>query len=101
MLSTMPGLAHSPGAPWGDLNSYGPRYTVGTVSQWPCGAGEGSDHSSPLSRHGFRSAFFPLNRLYQKFTKKISCVANNRYALTVMNTFIGCIGFRKSYCVGS
>src|SRR5882762_5143381 len=74
---------------WGELYSYGPRYTVGTFSQLPCGAGDGSDHSSPLSFHGFCGAGFPFLRLHQKFTKKMSCVVNSRNALIEMNTFIG------------
>src|SRR6266853_5170084 len=73
----------------GELNSYGPRYTVGTRSQLPCGAGLGSVHSSPLSCHGFRPAGFPFLRLHQKFTKKMICVANSRNALIEMNTRIG------------
>src|SRR5207237_6697617 len=72
----------------GELNSYGPRYTVGTRSPLPCGAGLGSVHSRPLSCPGLSPDGLPRFRLHQKITKKMICVVNSRNALIEMNTRI-------------
>src|SRR6476660_5076756 len=39
----------------GTLYSYGPRYTIGSVTKLPCPGGDGADHSSVVASHGLRS----------------------------------------------
>src|SRR5436190_22698738 len=70
----------------GALNSYGPRYTFGVRSQFPCGAGLGSDHSIPLSSQGFCGAFFPNFRLQKKLKANRICVAKSANAEYEMKT---------------
>src|SRR2546427_56943 len=58
----------------GELYSYGPRYTVGSVGpQFRCGGGEGAVHSRVLEFQGFRGAFLPANRLQKKLIAKKIC----------------------------
>src|SRR3972149_4114369 len=84
----------------GELYSYGPRYTTGCTSKFPCGVGVGATHSSVLACQGLRSAFLPANRLQKKLYRKKICEAPRISALTVINTFQCCMGIRNSYWVG-
>src|SRR6266850_1098543 len=52
----------------GTLYSYGPRYTIGSVTKLPCPGGEGADHSSVVASHGFRSTSAPHLMLQKKLT---------------------------------
>src|SRR5688572_12045799 len=85
----------------GELYSYGPRYTIGTVAKFPWTGGEGRVHSRPLSSHWFAPAFAPLNQLAMKLYAKMSCERKSRNAEIVMNELSPWIGSRYSYVVGS
>src|SRR5437868_5527670 len=52
----------------GTLYSYGPRYTIGSVTKLPCPGGDGADHSSVVASHGLRSTASPHLMLEKKFT---------------------------------
>src|SRR5947208_2239717 len=52
----------------GTLYSYGPRYTIGSVTKLPCPGGDGAAHSSVVASHGLRSTAFPHLMLEKKFT---------------------------------
>src|SRR5438094_7730116 len=81
----------------GELYSYGPRYTTGWTSKFPCGGSEAAVHSRVLACQGLRSAFLPANRLETKLYRKKICDAPRISALTVIKTFQCCIGWRNSY----
>src|SRR5262249_21009886 len=52
----------------GTLYSYGPRYTIGSVTKFPCPGGDGADHSSVVASQGLRSTAVPALMLIRKFT---------------------------------
>src|SRR5437016_8930674 len=81
----------------GELYSYGPRYTTGWTSKFPCGGGEDATHSRVFACQGFFSAFFPANKLQMKLYRKTICEAPSINALMVIKIFQCCIGCRNSY----
>src|SRR6187397_371537 len=50
----------------GTLYSYGPRYTIGSVTKLPWPGGEGADHSSVVASQGFLSTRAPHLILVKK-----------------------------------
>ena len=85
----------------GELYSYGPRYTVGSVGpQFRCGGGDAAVHSSVFAFHGFSGAFFPAKRDQKKLMTKGIYPRPRASADIVMNTFQCCWCWRNSYCIG-
>src|SRR5215475_15079238 len=85
----------------GELYSYGPRYTVGSVGpQFRCGGGDGAVHSSVFEFQGFTGACGPLNSDQKKLITNGICASPRQSALTVMITFQCCWCCRNSYCIG-
>src|SRR5471030_3115290 len=50
----------------GTLYSYGPRYTIGSVSKLPCPGGDGAAHSSVVASHGLLPTALPHLMLVKK-----------------------------------
>src|SRR5581483_3010202 len=71
----------------GTLYSYGPRYTIGSVTKLPCPGGDGADHSSVVASHGLRSTSAPHLMLMKKFTMKNSCARPSPQAAQPCTTF--------------
>jgi len=65
-----------------------------------CGGGELVLHSKVLACQGLAGATLPANRLQKKLMTKTICERIKRIAISVMKTFNGSTGFKKSYWVG-
>src|SRR5262245_56045647 len=54
----------------GTLYSYGPRCASGAARKFPCGGGDGADHSIVVASHGLSPTFCPFRMLQKKLKMK-------------------------------
>src|SRR6478609_3638278 len=71
----------------GTLYSYGPRYTIGSVTKLPCPGGDGADHSSVVASHGLRSTTAPHLMLEKKLMMNGSWNSPRPHAAKPITTF--------------
>ena len=81
----------------GTLYSYGPRYASGATTKFPCGGGEGADHSIVVACHGLSSLFSPFLRLQKKLKMKGSWKSPRAHAPHEDTTFQWRTGCAKLY----